>query len=615
MIYSISDLSVMLARRAEEVAQMLLPNGHPEGGKWRAGSVEGEDGNSLEVELNNGHAGHWRDWNGGAHGDLIDLWRDTRKLSIGDTLRQVKEWLGIADPRQYKGTKSYSGCPDNEKIKDLNESGRAFAYLTRERRLSPYVINGYQIQGDGESMVFPYYDTSGKLVNRSYIKLERDDRGRKIVRIEKNCPPTLFGWQAIPRPFTRMLVITEGQIDAMTWATWGVPAVSIPSGSNLDWIDTEWETLQMFSDIYLSFDMDEAGRDLAKKAARRLGLHRCRIVELPHKDANECLQKGMTMDQAKLALSEATHIQHSGIRSASDYTRETLRTLFPDPKDISSCFTCPMLKGWDGRFEFFPGDVSIWSGIAGHGKTTLLSNLMVEAIRQQQKVFICSLEMLPGKLLATMVRISRHHQHPSREEVQATLNALAGRLIFADKVGSIPQFDLFEMMQFAWSRYGINHFVIDSLMRVEGLEENYPAQGDFLNKLQSFSKGTDSHVHLVAHPRKTAEETRPSKLDIKGSSLLFNNCDNLIIIHKNMEKEQLRRSAPMTMETDAEMYDAELVSEKQREGGWTGRVMLRFDRATHAFTQWREENIDLEIANGGIVYETQAELSYAEAEA
>src|SRR5205823_8524510 len=110
MIYSISELSDQLSRRATEVVQLLLPRGSQEGAKWKAGSIDGEAGGSLEVELDGSHAGQWRDWNGGDHGDLVDLWKAVRKLSIGDTLRQVKEWLGIAHPREYKGTANYAPC-------------------------------------------------------------------------------------------------------------------------------------------------------------------------------------------------------------------------------------------------------------------------------------------------------------------------------------------------------------------------------------------------------------------------------------------------------------------------------------------------------------------------
>src|SRR5205085_5040482 len=102
------------------------------------------------------------------------------------------------------------------------------------------------------------------------------------LRQEKGGAPSLWGWHGLSDSALRQrsIVICEGQIDCMTWSQWGFSALSVPNGTNLAWIEYEWENLEMFSEIFLSFDMDEAGQENLSKVMQRLGLHLCRTVTL-----------------------------------------------------------------------------------------------------------------------------------------------------------------------------------------------------------------------------------------------------------------------------------------------------------------------------------------------
>jgi twinkle protein len=151
------------------------------------------------------------------------------------------------------------------------------------------------------------------------------------------------------------------------------------------------------------------------------------------------------------------------------------------------------------------------------------------------------------------------------------------KFCFADRVGYIESEELFRMMDFSFRRFGATHFIIDSLMRVAGLEENAPAQGEFMNKLANFAKETGTHIHLVAHPRKMAAGQRAGTSDIKGSSLIGNNADNIVGIARNQEKWDMEKSGEGDPEVMGAMHDTEITVEKQRESGWTGTFYLDFD--------------------------------------
>jgi DNA primase len=138
---------------------------------------------------------------------------------------------------------------------------------------------------DNDTVMLPYY-RNGELVNIKY----RSISDKKKMRTEKDAEPSLFNRDNIKD--RDKLVICEGEYDAMALHRYLIEAVSVPMGAgNMQWIDTEWDYLETFKEIYLCLDSDPAGKKAARNIAAKLGEWRCRIVSLPAKDANECLLK------------------------------------------------------------------------------------------------------------------------------------------------------------------------------------------------------------------------------------------------------------------------------------------------------------------------------------
>ena len=61
MNHDIKQISEMLAKRAQDVCEWLLPNGKRKAQEWCVGSVNGDAGDSLRVNLG-GKAGLWKDF-------------------------------------------------------------------------------------------------------------------------------------------------------------------------------------------------------------------------------------------------------------------------------------------------------------------------------------------------------------------------------------------------------------------------------------------------------------------------------------------------------------------------------------------------------------------------
>lgn len=583
MELTVKQISERLAVQAESICQMLLPGGKRSKETWICGDISGGPGESLVVNLSGPHLGNWRDWadSDNSHGDLIDLWRVVKGCTAPEAISQAKDYLGISSGLYIPANKSYGAAPVRDDVKEISANGRAMHWLVTKRKLDPSIVSRFRIQGcDGKNIVFPSYDPKGTLINRSYRTIE----GEKKVWQDKGCAPSLFGWQALDDAAfkDRTVLLCEGQIDCATWTQWGIHALSIPNGSGQTWIDYEWDNLAAFDQIYVSFDMDGPGQANSEKTIARLGKHRCLIVSLPHKDANDCLLNGYTDEHARDWIANAKPPVFKGLIQASDLEKRVIAELRPKP----DCFTLDFLKRGSPDEGFYPrpGEVTVWTGTTGSGKSTVLDYMSISALSIGIPIFIASMESKAERIIRRKMASFYGHRNLTEQNVKDFLDEVGHNMIFADVVGYISQNDLFEMMTFAQRRYGVEHCIIDSMMRIQGLEEEFVAQGDFLNRLQAFVKTTGAHVHLVCHPRKMASDGKPGKLDVKGSSLIPNNADNIVAVCRNPEKERLRKEGTLTPHQQISMHDSEIIVEKQRETGWEGRFLLKFDPATYSFS-------------------------------
>lgn len=581
MKLSVKDISQRLTDRTEEVARMLLPAGKIHGGLWECGGTNGHSGKSLKVHLNGGHAGRWRDWADTEGGDLLDLWRSTKGITLPDAIREAKQFLGIRD--EPIAGKSYAK-PDKEHP-PLDASGQAMHWLTTKRGLDSAIVNRYRVRGCAEqkAIVFPSYSPDGRLVNHSYRTLTEP----KEVWQDKGCAPALFGWQGISERAweRREILICEGQIDAMSWAQWGIDALSIPNGGGRTWIDYEWHNLEAFTTIFLSFDMDGKSDENLDETISRLGKHRCRIVKMPDKDANAALQRAASASEAKNWLETAEYQPVKRLVDSSAFANEVVDRFFSTKPDADG-WTIPTTVHPNPRksFRFRNGEATLWTGTTGHGKSTFLNlAVLLLASSCNEPALIFSMETAPPEIIYRQIKGTRIAA-PNAEAVRNITVSLGEKLKFYDKVGGIEIEELFEVMAYARARFGVRDIVVDNLMRVGELEEDYPAQTRFLIRFVTFCRETGCRGHIVAHPRKSAGDASPKSQDIAGSGNLRNNADNVLVIWRNIEKERKIEDGETCDEPDAI-----LSVEKDRMNGQFRKFPLTYLANDYRFEPYAKE--------------------------
>src|SRR5690606_27386100 len=374
---------------------MLLPNGKREGQEWRAGSLDGEAGKSLGVHLTGAKAGVFCDFATGEGGDLLDLWAQVRGVGIGEAGSQVLEYLGVREARVENPRPSYAR-PKREGIAGLTDAHRR--WLVEERGLSVEAVKAYRLASRGDEIVFPSL-VDGELIAAKYRRLP------KGFRVDAGCEPVLFGWQAIPAT-ARSVVIVEGEPDALAMFTLGHPALSVPFGGGAGvkqakWIAAEFDRLAPFDRIYLALDTDKAGQEATAAIVKRLGRERCYVVELPRKDANDCLLSGMTAQDMGALLKSAKTLDPEALRNASEYTDAVLREFDESAEDFGIPLPWPKAQG---KLLIRMGEVVVLAGINGHGKSEVAGNIVVGALHSRWRACVASMEFRPAKWLKRMVR-------------------------------------------------------------------------------------------------------------------------------------------------------------------------------------------------------------------
>lgn len=219
-----------------------------------------------------------------------------------------------------------------------------------------------------------------------------------------------------------------------------------------------------------------------------------------------------------------------------------------------------------------PGEVSLWAGISGHGKSQMLGQVCAWNLKYK-KWLIASMEMLPE---ATMERMSKQAAgcSPSDAYLNRFLDWTNDRLWIYDQTDTVKTERILSMVYYAAKELKINHVAIDSLMKCGIKKDDLEGQAFFVEKLCWIAKSTLCHIHLVHHMRKGEKEAKvPDKFDIRGASEIADQVDNIFIIHRNKRKEEKLRKK---IEVSREEPDGLLVVAKQRHGEWEGAFNLWF---------------------------------------
>jgi twinkle protein len=489
---------------------------------------------------------------------------------LGDTPEKI-----IGNPIIGKDKKPYT-IPKQEIPGMENNQVPVYKWLLT-RGFNDKTIKYFHLGAKDDTIMFPYRK-NGVLVNVKY----RNIKNKKEMRMEKDAEPTLFNRDNIQE---NVLNIVEGENDCIALYQYEIESVSVPNGaSGMSWIDTEWEYLETFRHINIVFDNDPAGKEGAIKLANRLGLWRCSIVTLPYKDANECLLKNVPPAEIYACFTNAKELTPEDLMVPSSFG-DKIKYLFAMGKNLYGIPTAwpdltDILKGWR------PGEVTIWTGKNGAGKSTMLNQHVIDITTKGEKACIYSGEMPPERYLRWALIQMTKKNVLTPQQIDSALSWMDEKIYILNISSSIEPDSLFANFEYSARRYGVKQFIVDSLMKIRiDLKDEYNQQAVFISQACDFAKKYGAHVHIVAHPRKSMkDQDEPGKVDVKGNSHITDLADNVIVLFRPDEdlKEKLRKKHKI-------VSDMTVYVKKNREFGTEGRIYLRFDPDTKNFSDIGEE--------------------------
>lgn len=472
---------------------------------------------------------------------------------------------------------------DKNKILGLTEQERAEfkaigskikEYLTARGIDHTKIPKGLLAEYRG-ALAFPYkYQDKLKMMKYTSIT-------EKVFWQQEGGTPVL--WNLDNCDTSRPLYITEGEMCMLSDIQIGFTNVSsLPFGAgNTDWIDVCWDKLQRFPEFILAFDGDEAGQKAIQEISRRLGIEKCKTVDFgKYKDHNEVLiNEGA--DKLKSILENKKEIKINGI-----FYGEEMETGFNNIERMRSG-----LREYDrcsGGIRL--GELTVWSGFTGAGKSTILNQIKLAALEQGYKIGVYSRE-LPQKQYMNNLGVSacspeminmvyddfKEKDLPIvKKDIMNKIKKWLGRdFVFMEGETNFTDKEIIDYMEIIYKRDGVKVFFIDNLMKIKLSKENgkWETQADFVDKLVNFAQYYGVHIHLVAHPKKPDGGGNVSTYDVAGAAEIVNTAHNVVFIQKIDGKQQEK-----IFETTGERPNGVLTMKKNRFDGDTDRpLFLKFD--------------------------------------
>lgn len=441
------------------------------------------------------------------------------------------------------------------------------------------------MRSDGAWLVLPYAE-AGETVNNKY-RLTSEKRHM----MDAGAPLLLWNADVLKDPKVRSgqapVVICEGEWDAITAVQCGFPcAVSVPNGApsseteNLDtakrydWVDRHADDLRHVKQFIIAADGDEAGHYLRSDLIALLGAERCKFVEYPPmcKDLNEvlCLHGPETVAHI---ISHAKPVPVQGLFRISDFPeRGAVRSYSTGVRPIAD------------MLHIVPGTLTVMTGFANQGKSTLMNAIIAHTIRNHFPVCIASFEtdvtpILRDGLRAAMLKCGT--QELGRVDLSDVDAIIEQRVsIISQAVDEDMEMDLekfLDLCRTAVVRDGCRMIVLDPWNELEHKRRRDETETDYIGRalraIKRFAKQYDVAFWIVAHPTKPqmGSKSAPALYDISGSANWANKADFGLTYHRPKFDEN----------------KAHIIVTKVRMGypGQRGEVCVTYDFRTSEFRE------------------------------
>lgn len=242
----------------------------------------------------------------------------------------------------------------------------------------------------------------------------------------------------------------------------------------------------------------------------------------------------------------------------------------------------------DSHFRWMKGEVNVLTGHSGHGKSTILNQLLlIRAVKTGEKFGFLSMEQYPPvyfykELIRSYIGKPLEREHPrrmTREEYERGMDFVREHFyyVYPEKDEPTPDYTYARFAELI-IKHGVDGVVTDPY---NSQSHDYGASGgrddryiaSMLNKAQRFALTNNVYNVIVAHPKNIGKNEdgtykEPSADSVSGGVSWWQRTDNMLVWH--------RPSLPLDYQ-DPTCSLASVKIKKQPLNGRPGKVFFTYD--------------------------------------
>lgn len=407
------------------------------------------------------------------------------------------------------------------------------------RGIDPEIADKFGLTTIGDSagnwLAVPYSER-GRTINHKY-RLTAEKRHR----MDAGAPLGLWNSDCLSHPDVLAgspVVITEGEWDALAAMTAGVQfCVSVPNGAPAERTDepenaTRYEfiwrhidALAKVKNFVIATDGDQPGRNLAADLVSLLGADRCKFVTYPDgcKDLNE------------VALTHGHERVVQLILSAKPYP---VKGLFkPDdfpPRAELQCWSTG-IRPLEPFLQLVPGTLTVFTGYANIGKSTVLSTIIAHQMAQGRPVCIAPFEtdidILKDSIRQCLMKCSTYELRQRDTSQADALIQERLSIIYQAVEDDEEDMDLerfLDLCRVAVLQHGAKVVVLDPWNELEHKRGPHEQETEYTNRalrqMRKFAQRHNVAFWVVAHPTKPEKgfTGAPRLYQVSGSAAWAN---------------------------------------------------------------------------------------------
>jgi|TARA_R110000803_G_scaffold192312_1_gene255131 twinkle protein len=292
---------------------------------------------------------------------------------------------------------------------------------------------------------------------------------------------------------------------------------------------------------------------------------------------------------SQLTITKDTLQKGGYYEEETDFKVKSTDTLLPDvinyfKEEKGAGFSLGLQKtDQDYNFLIRKGEVTILTGSSGSGKTTFLSQVLLN-LMDYTNVLVASMEMKPVLQIAKMIQ-QTGLSNPTTQGIEEFCDKYKDKLWLFNAQGTTTENDLVASLNYGKHILNVDVFVIDSLMKVDSIaEDDYGSQKKFINKISCIARDLNIHVFIVAHTKKLSDDTViPDASHILGSSHIRNLTDNILCLHRRKDIE--KKIELKELEEGDNPCTCYLMVQKQRNHSFEGTFGLWFNKESQRFKE------------------------------